>query len=129
VSRTLSSADWPPPDRSHLARGRWGEDRAAARLRSLGFAIVDRNWRSPDRELPGELDLVARRGDLVVFCEVKARRRVGRAVWAVDEVKQGRLRALAAAWLRAHELGGAVDVRFDVIAIEGVRLDHYESAF
>jgi putative endonuclease len=97
-------------------------------LRFLGFEIVDRNWRSPERELPGELDVIARRDDLIVFCEVKARRTAGRAVWAVDEAKQLRLRALAAAWLRAHDVG-EVDVRFDVIAIEGVRLHHYEAAF
>jgi putative endonuclease len=123
MSRSPSDADW-----SGLARGRWGEDRAAARFRSLGFQIVDRNWRSTDREQRGELDLVARRGGLVVFCEVKARRYAGRAVWAVDDRKQGRVRALAEAWLREHDLHD-VDVRFDVVAIEGVRLVHHESAF
>jgi putative endonuclease len=123
VSRALSDTDW-----SNRARGRWGEDRAAARFRALGFAVVDRNWRSPEREFPGELDVVARRGDLVVFCEVKARRGRGMAVMAVDAVKQGKIRALAAAWLRAHELVD-VDVRFDVVTIEGVTLEHYEAAF
>ncbi len=128
MPRSMSSADWPSPDRSSGARGRWGEERAAARLRSLGFEIIDRNWRSAERELPGELDVVARDGDLVVFCEVKARRTAGRAVWAMNDVKQGRLRALAEAWLRSHDIGD-VDIRFDVIAIEGVRLHHYEAAF
>jgi putative endonuclease len=123
MSRSPTDADW-----SGIARGRWGEDRAAARFRSLGFQVVDRNWRSTDPEQRGELDLVVRRGDLVVVCEVKARRYAGRAVFAVDERKQGRLRSLAEAWLREHDAGD-VDVRFDVIAIEGVRLVHYESAF
>lgn len=123
MSRSLSTTDW-----SDRARGRWGEDRAAARFRSLGFAVVDRNWRSPERELRGELDIVARRGDLVVFCEVKARRQGGRATWSVREAKQEKIRALAAGWLRAHGLDD-VDVRFDVVAIEGVHLEHYESAF
>jgi putative endonuclease len=123
VSRALSDADW-----SNRARGRWGEDRAAARFRALGFAVVERNWRSPERELPGELDVIARRGELVVFCEVKARRGRGMAVMAVDEVKQGRVRALAEAWLRVHEVAD-VDVRFDVITVEGVALEHYEAAF
>jgi putative endonuclease len=118
------------PDRSSHARGRWGEDRAVARFRSLGFDVVARNWQSPERELPGELDIVARRGGLVVFCEVKARRRgLGRAVWAVRDDKQARVRALAEAWLRATGLTDTVDVRFDVIAIDGVRLEHYEAAF
>lgn len=124
MSRTPTNAD-----RSGRARGRWGEDRAAARYRMLGFDVVGRNWRSPERELPGELDVIARRGELVVFCEVKARSSVGRALWAVRVEKQARVRALAEAWLRSTGLDGHVDVRFDVIAIDGVRLEHYEAAF
>ncbi len=123
MSRTPSDADW-----SSRARGRWGEERAAARYRALGFAVVARNWRSPERELPGELDVIARRDDLVVFCEVKARRGHGRAVMAVDEAKQGRVRRLAEAWLRANAIDD-VDVRFDVITVEGITVEHYEAAF
>jgi putative endonuclease len=112
------------------SRGRWGEARAAAHYRAMGFEIVDRNWRSPLRALPGELDLVLVRGDQLVFCEVKARVSggFGGAAYAVDEVKQARIRALAGAWLAANRFGH-VDVRFDVIAIDGVTLTHLESAF
>ena len=112
------------------SRGRWGEARAAAHFRSLGFEIVDRNWRSPVRALPGELDLIALRGDLVVFCEVKARQSTGYggAADAVGPPKQTRIRALAEAWLMENWVG-PVDIRFDVIAIEGVQLTHLESAF
>lgn len=118
-------------DLSNRARGRWGEAVAARHLRSLGFTVLDAPWRPPEPELRGDLDLVARRGDLVVFCEVKARRDAGRfggAVAAVGPVKQERIRVLAASWLRHHRPGD-VDVRFDVIAIDGVRLTHYEAAF
>jgi putative endonuclease len=120
----------PPTDLSRRARGRWGEDRAAAHLRRLGYRIVDRNWRSPERELPGELDIVAALPGMVVFCEVKARRAsgFGGAAMAVDAAKQARIRALAAAWLQVHRVGD-VDVRFDVVAIDGVALSHYEAAF
>ena len=112
------------------SRGRWGETRAAAHFRSLGFEIVESNWRSPVRALPGELDLILLRDDLVVFCEVKARRSTGYggAAHAVDQSKQTRIRALAEAWLIENWLG-AVDVRFDVVAIDGVKLTHLESAF
>jgi putative endonuclease len=118
-------------DLSNRSRGRWGEGRAARHLRSLGFTVLDAGWRPPERELQGDLDLVARRGDLVVVCEVKARRdasRFGGAVAAVTSAKQAQVRALAASWLRQRQ-PGAVDVRFDVIAIDGVRLTHYEAAF
>jgi putative endonuclease len=117
------------PNLASRSRGRWGEARAAAHYRSMGFELVDRNWRSPLRGLPGELDLILRHGAQIVFCEVKARRSVGYggAAHAVDEAKQARIRALAAAWLSANEIGD-VDVRFDVIAIDGVTLTHHESA-
>ena len=118
------------PNLASRSRGRWGEDRAAAHFRSLGFEVVDRNWRSPIRSLPGELDLILMRDDLVVVCEVKARqsRGYGGAANAVDAEKQTRIRALAEAWLMDNWLGD-VDVRFDVVAIDGVRLTHLESAF
>ena len=102
--------------RAHLDRGRWGEDLAAAWYRDHGFAVVARNWRCP----AGEIDLVARRGRLVVVCEVKARRTAtyGSAATAVHGEKQRRLRRLAAAWLRDTGTHG-VAVRFDVVAITG----------
>ena len=56
--------------RSHLERGRAGEDLAADWYRRNGYEIVARNWRCP----LGELDLIARRGRVLVVCEVKARR-------------------------------------------------------
>lgn len=118
-------------DLSNRSRGRWGESLAARHLRSLGFSVLDAGWRPPERELQGDLDLVARRADLLVFCEVKARRdasRFGGAVAAVNAGKQAQVRTLAASWLRHHELTD-VDIRFDVIAIDGVRLTHYEAAF
>lgn len=122
------------PDLSNRSRGRWGESVASRHFTTLGFVVVDAGWRPPDRELQGDLDLVARLDDLVVFCEVKARRdarRFGGAVAAVTPAKQGQVRTLAASWLRHHVEPGGPDlrVRFDVIAIDGVRLTHYEAAF
>jgi putative endonuclease len=119
------------PDLSNRSRGRWGESLGARHLRSLGFAVLDSAWRPPEPELRGDLDLVARRGDLLVFCEVKARRDAGRfggAIAAVNATKQRQVRILAESWLRHHSPGD-VDIRFDVIAIDGVHLTHYEGAF
>lgn len=117
-------------DHSKRARGRWGEDRAVAHLRRAGYDVVDRNWRSPERYLAGEIDVVARAGDVIVFCEVKARKTAafGGGAAAVGEAKQQQIRRLAESWLRDHTV--AFDgVRFDVIAIDGVRLVHLEAAF
>jgi len=114
------------PDHSKIARGRWGEDRAATHYRRLGYAILARNWRSAT----GELDLVVERDGIVVFCEVKARRtdRYGPAAAAVGAAKQRTIRRLAAEWLDAAEQPRQ-SIRFDVVAITGVELALIESAF
>jgi putative endonuclease len=95
--------------------GRYGERLAARYLLDRGLAVVDRNWRCRH----GEIDIVARDGDCLVFCEVKTRRsqRFGTPVEAVDRRKAARLRRLAAAWLQAHD-EHADRVRIDVIGIE-----------
>ena len=99
-----------------------------------GFAIVERNWLLRRADVRGEVDIIARRcngrSDLVVFCEVKARRSAGYggAAIAVDAAKQDRLRLVAQLFLIERGLS-EVDVRFDVIAITGTELTHYEAAF
>jgi putative endonuclease len=102
--------------RSDLRRdlGRYGEQLAARYLVERGFELLDRNWRCAR----GELDLVARDGDCLVFCEVKTRRsvRFGQPVEAVSWSKAARLRLLAATWLACHD-HHSPRVRIDVIAI------------
>jgi putative endonuclease len=118
-------------DLSNRARGNWGERRAARFYTGHGFRVVGLAWRSPDSGVRGDLDVVAVRGRLVVFCEVKARRDAasfGGAVSAVTSRKQDQVRLLAESWLRHHG-DDRTEVRFDVIAIDGVRLEHYEAAF
>ena len=104
------------------ALGRHGEDAAADLYRRLGFKVLERNFRCPG----GELDLVARRGRLVVFCEVKTRRtdRWGPPSDAVDRSKRVRIRRLAAEWLH-HRRPGAVEVRFDVVSVIVGEKDDY----
>ena len=94
--------------------GARGERIAAAYLADLGFRLLDRNWRCRE----GELDIVAREGDAIVFCEVKTRRGTGygHPVEAVASVKQHRLRVLAQRWLAAHD-EHAPDLRFDVVGV------------
>jgi putative endonuclease len=94
--------------------GDYGERLAARYLQDCGLSIVDRNWRC----VHGEIDLVAREGDCLVFCEVKTRRslRFGDPVEAVTPAKAARLRRLAAAWLREHDVRSG-RIRIDVVAI------------
>jgi len=99
-------------------------------MRAAGFEVIDRNWRSPFRELPGEIDLIVHRRPLVVFCEVKTRRSAafGGGARAVDARKQRKLRSLASAWIHVHpEYAG--EIRFDVISVDGVTVSWYEAAF
>ena len=94
--------------------GARGEQIAAAYLTDLGFRVIDRNWRCRQ----GELDIVARDGVALVFCEVKTRRGTGygHPVEAVTAAKRKRLRLLAQRWLSAHE-EHAPDLRFDVVGV------------
>ena len=94
--------------------GRTGEDAAARMYEGLGFRVVDRNFRCRE----GEIDIVARRGKVLVFCEVKTRstERWGHPWEAVDPRKQARLRILAARWMREFP-PGRVEVRFDVVSV------------
>ncbi|CAN5753222.1 YraN family protein [soil metagenome] len=110
--------------------GRTGEDLAASQLKSLGFDVLARNVRGSY----GELDIVARRGSLVVFCEVKTRRsdRFGMPAEAVGYAKQQRIRRLAGEWLNAHR-PRASEIRFDVVSVvgdgDGAEVTHIPGAF
>lgn len=115
---------------SRAVLGRAGENAAAAFYRRNGFTVLERNFRCSE----GELDLVARRGSLIVFCEVKTRSsaRWGLPAEAVDWRKQARLRRLAGRWL-AERRPHACDIRLDVMGVEagpgGLRLTHVPDAF
>jgi putative endonuclease len=116
----------PGLPRRSAVLGREGEDQAAAWYVARGYEVVARNWRVP----AGEIDLVARRGRLVVIAEVKARSsdRFGMPVEAVVAAKQARLRRLAAAWLKQAGVRGA-RVRFDVVSVLAGTVEVLENAF
>lgn len=117
----------PEPRRQVAFRlGLSAETRAAAFLLAKGFRIAARRWRSP----AGEIDLVARRGTLLIFAEVKARATRDGAAYAVTERQKRRIAAAAAAWLAEHPDDGACDIRFDAILIVPRRWPlHIEAAF
>jgi putative endonuclease len=100
--------------------GREGEDAAVRLLEDSGYAVIARNVRLPG----GEIDVIARDRDTIVFVEVKARvsQRYGSALAAVDARKRRTLRAIAADWLQIAAPGA--NARFDVVTIDaqGARL-------
>ncbi|HEY7762629.1 MAG TPA: YraN family protein [Actinomycetota bacterium] len=111
-----------------------GEQAALDLYLRRGFTLVARNWRCS----LGEIDLVLRRRDLVVFCEVKTRRgsRAGAGFEAVDGRKRRKLRALAEVFLLTHA-SAPVAVRFDVASVAigtgerpgGAQVELFEDAF
>ena len=107
------------------ALGASGEQLAAAWYEARGYEVVDRNWRCRE----GELDLVVRRRGELVFCEVKTRSSAafGVPAEAVTRTKQQRLRVLAARYLAQTARRG--QVRFDVAAVLGGRVEVIEAAF
>jgi putative endonuclease len=88
-----------------------GEREAARWLRRQGFRILVRGYRTPR----GEIDLIAREGDTVVFIEVKTRRQ-GEPAEAVTPEKQQRLSLAALQFLKQHRLLDERS-RFDVVAL------------
>ncbi len=98
--------------------GRAAEEAAARYLEARGWRILGRNVRVGR----GELDLIVRRGPVLAFVEVKARRTrsCGAPEDAVDGAKRRQVARLAELWLAARPwaLGGVCDVRFDIVAVD-----------
>ena len=91
-----------------------------------GFRIAARRWRSP----VGEIDLVMRRGRLLVFVEVKARGKFDDAAEAVTDRQRRRIAAAAEAWLASHAGDLGRDVRFDAVLVAPWRMPrHIPAAF
>jgi putative endonuclease len=115
-------------DRGRL--GRWAEDLAAAYLESRGYRVLARNLRTPE----GELDIVARKGEVLALVEVRARRggAVGSAAESIGPRKRQRLLRAAAAYLQ--EADPTLQPRLDVLLVELsprgrlLRLEHIEGA-
>ncbi|WP_339136850.1 MAG: YraN family protein [Candidatus Electrothrix sp. GW3-4] len=119
-----------PPDCKKDARkatGRSGEDLAAQYLEQQGYTILERNYRLRI----GEVDIIARDGEDLVFIEVKTRRtkRFGSPFEAVDIRKQQQIVKIASAYVHGRE----IPVRFDVVAVhlskQGVRIEVLKNAF
>ena len=112
------------------AKGSDGEALACEYLRLQGLQIVERNFRLHR----GEIDIIAREGEYLVFCEVKCREsdECGRPEYALTEGKVRQIRKVAEAYLARNAIRDQA-CRFDVVAIRfrGTRgtLNHIRDAF
>jgi putative endonuclease len=113
-------------DRRRAERnGRVGETAAAWWLRLKGWRILARRVKTP----LGEVDLVARRGNLIAFVEVKRRQTGAELDYAIDEYRLARV-AAAAEYLGSRYMEPGDDMRVDVILIAPGRvLRHIENAW
>jgi putative endonuclease len=109
--------------------GNKGEDLAARFLKSKGYKIIARNFKTP----LGELDIIAMDGETLVFVEVKARHddSFGRPFESVDHRKREKLRKVALYYMKKQQK--ELRSRFDVLSIEmdggGHRIEHIVDAF
>jgi putative endonuclease len=89
------------------------ESRAAALLMAKGYRILAKRFRTPH----GEIDIVAKRRNLLAFVEVKARATLDDAAFAITPRQQTRIIDAAQAWLAAHPEHAEFELRFDAILI------------
>ncbi|HEY3640988.1 MAG TPA: YraN family protein [Xanthobacteraceae bacterium] len=125
--RTPARERVPQPERQVAFRlGISAESRAAAFLIAKGFRILARRWRS----LAGEIDIIARRRQLLVFVEVKARDKFDDAAWSVTDRQRLRIAAAAEAWLAGQGDHDFRDMRFDAVLVVPGRIPrHIPAAF
>lgn len=107
--------------------GKWGEDAVAAHLAEHGYEVLARNARTPY----GEIDIVARQGDITIFVEVKTRtsKKMGLPEDSVNLRKQAHMLACA----EHYAAENAIDHwQIDVVAVEGKigyepKITHFEN--
>jgi len=110
-------------------KGNYGETAAAGFLEAKGYVVVSRNYKRGK----GEIDIIARDGDCVVFVEVKYRKNlaIGLPREAVTATKRRSLKNAANWYISENQLAD-VDMRFDVVEIIGseqLEIEHIENAF
>lgn len=107
--------------------GSYYETAVAACLEKSGMTVIEKNFRCR----AGEIDLVARDGNYLVFVEVKYRKNAsaGTALEAVDRKKAAQVRRVAAHYLYRHNLPEETACRFDVAAVDGGGLTYIKDAF
>jgi putative endonuclease len=105
--------------------GVWAETYCAFVLRCKGYRILDQRFRSGT----GEIDLIAKKGEVIVFVEVKQRPSLEAAKYAIDARAQERIRRTAESYL-ARQFQGHVKGRFDaMLVLPWGRVKHIKNAW
>lgn len=102
-------------------RGRIAERRAAWLLRLKGYSILARRFRPAKAHGLGEIDIVARRGRMLAFVEVKARATSADALFAITPKQQSRILKAAEHFLKLRPAYDGWPMRFDAVVLESGR--------
>lgn len=109
-----------------LRRGHVSEYLAALSLMLRGHRILAMRYKVK----AGEIDIIARKGDLVSFIEVKARATAQDSIFAVNSLTQQRIRNASLHWLQGQKDAGALSYSYDIIAVRPWRWpQHFRDAF
>ena len=112
--------------RTSYRSGLWAESLAALYLTAKGYRILARRYRTP----LGEIDLVAKRGRVVAFVEVKARPSHEAGLFAVSQAAQGRIARAARHYISGHPRYVDHDLRFDIVTVvPPCRVRHLDNAW
>ena len=126
TDRVMAKKEAAPERIAAFRTGLSAEARAAAYLMAKGYRILAKRFRTPH----GEIDIVAKRRNLLAFVEVKARATLDDAAFAVTPRQQARIINAAQAWLVAHPDYAEFELRFDAMLIAPRRLPrHVLAAF
>ena len=122
----MNNKSAPPKKLLALRKGKRGEWLAALALRLKGYQILARSFRTKS----GEIDIIARKGNLIAIVEVKARNSISSAIDAVNYSSQQRISDAASIWLSRQTDFARLSIRFDISAIvPGKWPRHFADAF
>ncbi|MEZ3591571.1 MAG: YraN family protein [Muribaculaceae bacterium] len=103
----------------HNITGHWGENAAHDYLTAAGYAIMERNWRLGHLEV----DIIASRGNRIIFVEVKTRSTtLTDPAEAVNKAKQSRIARAADAYIRRYDI--PLEAQFDIVTVIGNETSH-----
>lgn len=116
-----------PPSftRTNYLRGMIAEIYAILYLTLKGYSILEWRYKTP----VGEIDIIAKRGAVLVFVEVKLRADVDSGMVAITPRMQQRISRAAGYFMASHSRFSALSQRFDAVAVSGFRVRHLDNAW
>ena len=114
-------------EKNQRAVGAYNEEIAAAYLRKQGLAVIERNY----RVRTGEIDIIAKDGEYLVFCEVKYRssKEAGGARYSISADKQRQIARVAKIYMAQKHISPETFCRFDCVLIDGKEIEYIKNAW